>query len=173
MTVSVEALKSLFARERGTLIGRISRLVGCRDTAEDITQEAYTRLLEHAPRNSIEHPGSFVYRTARNLAVDHLRAQSIRQGPGGLSTDALLEEIPSPLPGQDAIYEGKLAIARLSAALDRLPERRRQIFLLRRLHGWRYAEIADHLGLSVSAVEKHMRLAMEACLLAVDEQETP
>ena len=50
--------------------------------------------------------------------------------------------------------------ARATAALLELPDRTRIIFVLRRLEGMKYSEIAHKLGISVSAVEKHMLRAM-------------
>ncbi|MDI1296884.1 MAG: sigma-70 family RNA polymerase sigma factor, partial [bacterium] len=58
--------------------------------------------------------------------------------------------------GPDRILAGREALKTALAALERLPERTRTIFVLRRLEGMRYLEIARRLGLSVSAVEKHM-----------------
>jgi RNA polymerase sigma-70 factor (ECF subfamily) len=56
----------------------------------------------------------------------------------------------------ERVFLGKEALNRASVALLELPERTRTIFVLRRLEGMRYADVARRLGISVSAVEKHM-----------------
>ena len=61
----------------------------------------------------------------------------------------------------------------VEAALRSLPERTRQIFLLNRIHGRKYAEIAKAMGLSQSAVEKHMMRALEACKASLREPPPP
>jgi hypothetical protein len=60
-------------------------------------------------------------------------------------------------------------LQRIEAALRALPERSRQIFLLNRIHGCTYGEIAKAMQLSQSAVEKHMMRALEACKASVAE----
>ena len=61
---------------------------------------------------------------------------------------------------------------RIETALRALPERTRQIFLLNRIHGCKYGEIAKAMQLSQSTVEKHMMRALEACKASVAEPAT-
>jgi RNA polymerase sigma-70 factor (ECF subfamily) len=59
------------------------------------------------------------------------------------------------------ILEARQSLQTAVAALQALPERTRTIFVLRRLEGHAYRDIADQLGISVSAVEKHMVRAVQ------------
>jgi len=68
-----------------------------------------------------------------------------------------------------AALEAGNDLRHVEAALRALPERTRQIFLLNRIHGRKYAEIAKAMGLSQSAVEKHMMRALEACKASLRE----
>ena len=52
-----------------------------------------------------------------------------------------------------------------------MTERRRTIFILHKLHGWNYARIAAHTGISESAVQKNIRLALADCLRAMTEND--
>ena len=68
-----------------------------------------------------------------------------------------------------AALEAGNDLRHVEAALRALPERTRQIFLLNRIHGRKYADIAKAMGLSQSAVEKHMMRALEACKASLRE----
>ncbi|WP_404379167.1 RNA polymerase sigma factor [Caenispirillum salinarum] len=172
MSIAFDTLLALFAAERRSIVRRLVRMVGCRATAEDLAQEAYTRLIEASGARRIDRPQPFLYRTAENLALDHLRRERGRRAVTTEEHGPAVAQVACPLPTPDKSLQTRDTIKRLTTIVSRLPERRRQVFLLRRLHGWRYAEIAAHLGISVSATEKHMRLAMEACVLALaDEME--
>ncbi|HCL3426564.1 TPA: RNA polymerase sigma factor [Pseudomonas aeruginosa] len=117
-------LLKAFLAQRQRMESLVSRWVGCRATAADLVQELFLRFWRR-PAAPVEELGSYLLRSARNLAIDHLR--------------------------------------RVEAALRGLPERTRRIFLLNRIHGRTYAEIAQAMQLSQSAVEKHMMRALDAC----------
>jgi RNA polymerase sigma-70 factor (ECF subfamily) len=68
------------------------------------------------------------------------------------------------------ILEGKEQLHAATASLLSLPERTRTVFILRRLEGRKFHDIATHLGISVSAVEKHMVRAIQHLSLAMDQR---
>jgi RNA polymerase sigma-70 factor (ECF subfamily) len=61
----------------------------------------------------------------------------------------------------ERILGGKEELQVATKVLLQLPERTRTVFVLRRIEGWKFQQIAAHLGISVSAVEKHMVRAVE------------
>ena len=63
-------------------------------------------------------------------------------------------------PGPDEVLASEQRLARLDRALNRAGPRAREVFLMHRLHGMTYLQIADHFDISVSAIEKHMARAM-------------
>jgi RNA polymerase sigma-70 factor (ECF subfamily) len=65
---------------------------------------------------------------------------------------------------------GRERLARATAVLLELPERTRVIFVLRRLEGMKYLDIAARLGISVSAVEKHMERAVARLMEGAGEE---
>jgi RNA polymerase sigma-70 factor (ECF subfamily) len=70
----------------------------------------------------------------------------------------------------ERVLSGMEELDAAAAALLSLPERTRTIFLLRRLEGYSYRDIAGHLGISVSAVEKHLVKAIRHLAVERDKQ---
>ena len=136
--------------------------------AEDLTQEVLVRMLRH-PGTEIESLGSYVFRVASNLLRDTARRAATRRredgspDPRAQASNIAVEEIE---PERVLLAKERLEIA--MQALMELPERTRDIFVYYRLEGMRQREIALHLGISVSAVEKHLMKAFEHIALRVD-----
>jgi RNA polymerase sigma-70 factor (ECF subfamily) len=159
-----EAMLQTFLQQQGRMEKQLSRWVACRATAADLVQELFIRLWRRRDVQ-VEDLGQYMMRSARNLAIDHLRSQRSR-----LRTEsALLPEqmIGAPTTVEDG-HQANHDLQRVDAALRRLPERTRHVFLLNRIHGQSYSDIAGALGISVSAVEKHMMRALQACKNSLD-----
>ena len=141
----------------------MSRRVGCRATAADLVQDLFLRFWRK-PQVEIEALDSYLMRCAGNIAIDHLRSEGARERVN----DNLPEPLELPQESQpQAALEASSDLRRIEAALRELPERSRHIFLLNRIHGRTYGEIAKVMGLSQSAVEKHMMRALEACKASI------
>lgn len=125
--------------------------------AEEVVQEVFLNLWEH--RQHLKSDGSlraYLYRAVKNRSLNHLRNQRTRTQ----KTEALAEYLTHVLPQPDkAMLQEELA-HRIREALDALPERRRTIFVLSKLHGLTYAEIASVLGISINTVDTQMRRAL-------------
>ena len=104
-------------------------------------------------------------RCAGNIAIDHLRSEGSR---GRVNQHWQPEPDARGCEPQAALEAGN-DLRQVEAALRRLPERTRHIFLLNRIHGRTYADIANVMGVSQSAVEKHMMRALEACKASLRE----
>lgn len=151
-----ETLTRLFEGERWRLISRVRRIVSNDAVAEELVQETFLRLLD---RPLAEHSAALLHRTARNLAFDYLRSKKVRDR----HSESLRGAGEASLPPTDHVVEMADEWQQLVKVLEQLPERTRQIFLLNRVDGETYAAIAGMLGISSSAVEKHMMRAMKAC----------
>ena len=120
---------------------------------EDLVQNVLLRLAVRGDSQSIEQPEAYLMRTATNVWRDYLRKK-------GTHAEAVHEEyVEGHLReehGPDADLESAEAISALLAALQELPARTRQVFVLCRVEGLRQKAVARRLGVSVSAVEKHM-----------------
>lgn len=166
-------IDSLFLSHRESLIHTILGIVDCPQTAEDLAHEAYLKMLHAVETQEINFPRPFLYQIARNLALDHLRKERIRQRTDSHDSDdtTLLDSLPAstPTPEQQAVDQQQVGL--MLSALDRLSERRRQILVLHKFHHWTYERIAEYYGISRSAVEKNVHIAL-AHLLASQENQT-
>ncbi|MDZ3995486.1 RNA polymerase sigma factor [Pseudomonas sp. Teo4] len=155
----------VFLAQRARMEAVVSRRIGCRATAADLVQELFLRFWRR-PEVKVEALDTYLLRCAGNLAIDHLRSEGSRERVAEASLP-LDEQTSAQAPEQALEVEHDLQ--RIEAALRALPERTRQIFLLNRIHGCKYGEIAKAMQLSQSAVEKHMMRALEACKASVAE----
>lgn len=144
--------------------------VGQQD-AEDLVQEAYTRLLAVEDWQRVEAPGPFVLRIIRNLATEKLRRSRIVAFDQASVLD--LSHLPDTTPDAFATVAGRQELAHLQAAFARLPEKCRQVVHMRKFQGLAPGEIAERLDISVSTVEKHLakglRLMTEAMATLEDK----
>jgi RNA polymerase sigma factor (sigma-70 family) len=139
-----------------TVLTRVRRATRGRQDAEDLLHSAYVRLEAYRVEKKVDNPSAFLVRTAVNLGVDrHRRERRLVDepiGPNGLDLGD-----PSRLP--DEVLAARERLKRVTEGLARLPPRTRDVFLMHRLDGLKYREIADRLGISQSAVEKHIAKA--------------
>ncbi len=174
MTSLTLTINDLFLNHRQSLIHTIYRIVGCPQTAEDLAHEAYLKMVHASKVQEISYPHPFLYQIARNLALDHLRKEKIRQQIDSLqkndedSSDRL-ESIPSTAPSPEQQTADRQRVALMIDALSGLSERRRQILVLHKFHHWTYERIARHYGISRSAVEKNVHVALAHLLDAQGE----
>src|SRR5690348_17906230 len=132
------------------------------DEVGDLRQEIYVRVYEAAMRQPPDSPKSFLFATARNLLADRVRRQRIVSitAVGDLEQlNVLQDELDPP-----RWLGGREALTRLARALDRLPERCREVVWLRRVEDLPQKEIARRLGISEKTVEK--QIAKGARLIA-------
>lgn len=155
----------VFMAQRARMEALVSRRVGCRATASDLVQELFLRFWRR-PQVKVEALDTYLLRCAGNLAIDHLRSEGSRER---VAEAAILLDQGAQGPAPEQALEIDHDLQRIEAALRALPERTRQIFLLNRVHGCKYGEIAKAMQLSQSAVEKHMMRALEACKASVAE----
>jgi len=151
------------------LVSFLSARLGSRQAAEDVAHDAYVRVLERADSDQIEHPRAFLYRTALNLVVDRHRRHLVRQAEplDALDADGGLH---GPELQQDLQLDQRLAL--MTKALDELSKTCRDCFLLRKLEGLSHQQIAEHLGISRSLVEKHIVNAMKHCRVRMRQWES-
>lgn len=160
-----DAFVRTFLARREQMEAVLRRRVGCRATAADLVQELFLRFWRR-PSAPLEDLGSYLIRSAHNLAIDHLRSEGARtRNEAGL----LPEQRGDSSVSLDAALEAGSDLRRVEVALRGLPERTRHIFLLNRIHGQTYGQIARSMALSQSSVEKHMMRALQVCKASVAE----
>jgi len=128
---------------------------------DDLVQETYTRLLRAQATGGVRYPKAFLFTAARNAAFDLFRRR--RAHPTESVTDhaelTVLAEQPDAAEQVDQRYELEV----LADAVRALPDRCRQVLMLRYLDGLAYKEIADQLGISPETVKVHMAKGMRRC----------
>lgn len=150
-----EVFSTIFRTHSKTVYNYIYYKFGNQEKAYDAVQEAFVKLWENCAKVSPDKAKSYVYTVANNLYLNVIKAEKVRLKYAGSAREASSE---SP----EFLMEEKEYKEKLDRALDSLPENQRTTFLLNRIDGKKYAEIAEMEGVSVKAIEKRMHLALKA-----------
>jgi RNA polymerase sigma-70 factor (ECF subfamily) len=126
---------------------------------DDLVQEVALRMQTRRATDAIDNVEGYLFQVAQSVLADRGRRATVRH----LSAHDTLEEFHHPVEDRspERVLQGKEHLAQLIAAMNDLPERTRQAFVLHRFEEMSYAAIARHLGISVSAVEKHIMKAIK------------
>jgi RNA polymerase sigma factor (sigma-70 family) len=144
----------------GRLEALLRRRGRTREEAEDLIQEAFLRVKAYCDEGGeVREPEAFLVRTVLNLARD-VRAREHRDLYVKERVEKLIIADHGPTP--DEVLEAEDRLRQLRETLDAINPRTRQVFFMHRLDGMSYVQIADHFGVSVSAIEKHIARAMSA-----------
>jgi len=126
------------------------RIVEDTDVAEDMVQEAFIKAWQATEAGAeIGNFRGYMYRAVRNECISHLRQQRPAAG---------LEEVAEVA---DTDVDTSVRDARIWRAIDALPERCREVFLLSKRDGLSQEEIALEMGISVKTVKNQMTKAYE------------
>ena len=141
--------ETLFAAHQAGLLRYLRRAVGHPDTACDLTQDVFLRVARAgAMPPTDDERRVWIFRIARNLAIDHRRRHEVR-----LASSAQVE------PARPAAQDTSAAVNEALAALDSLD---RDVFLLREVGGLSYAEVAAACDLTVPATRSRLHRARVA-----------
>ncbi len=148
--LSCEFLQDLYRSHSFELLRFARRRVGNQE-AEDVLQDAYLHFLQRNPAESIQNPRAYLFRVTANAAIDWIRkskASASRDPQNEIELDTFEN---AQAWGAETIY-----LLRLQLALSQLPAGQRKVFLLNRVKGLTYAEIALQLGVSVRTVDRYV-----------------
>lgn len=149
-------LEAVYLDRRDALV-RFLRARGAADQAEDLVQELWLKICA-APPTAVADPVSYLYRAANNLMISRHRSSARTERRDEEWVAAGPQEDRS---GEDAIV-ARQEIARAEQRLRALGHRVLDAFVLFRIDGMAQREIAAHLGISLSAVEKDLQRAYRA-----------
>ncbi|MCC5901401.1 MAG: sigma-70 family RNA polymerase sigma factor [Halomonas sp.] len=157
-----DSLGQLYHHHQPWLQQLLSRRLGCGESAADLAQDAFVRLLK-TPRHLDSFDGARAYlsRMAKGLCVDHWRRLDIERA----WQEALAARAEAYLPSaehQQIVIE---TLCEIDHMLARLPEKVATAFLASQLQGKPYRQIAEELGVSERMVKKYMAQAMLQCAL--------
>ena len=136
---------------------------GDQELATDVAQEAFIRLWEKNSELVVDNVKALLYKMAGDLLITQIRKQNVIQRYTGRYVEEQYSESPHDLMRYDELLKN------YERALENLPEKQRIVFLLSRMDGMKYSEIADNLGLSIKAVEKRMKFALQYLRNAIGE----
>lgn len=132
---------------------------------EDIVQETYVRVCQMDNRGAIRKPRSFLFRTAQNLALDHVKRAEARLTSG---TDSIEDYAATNLPSlSDSTYAQVASdeeFVLFCEAVRELPKQCRRAFILKKVYCYTLKEIAAEMRVSQSTVESHVIAGTKRCV---------
>lgn len=155
-------LAELFERHGTALRRFLARRFRDASDVEDIAQEAWVRMHRIEDPSSLDNARAFLFQTAANLAVDHLRRVGLERQHFDADADPEIEDASDGDSPERSVDAGQ-QLALVDAAIRELPSRCRQAFVMHRTRDMTYPEIARELGVSTSMVEKYVIQALKHC----------
>jgi len=159
---AIDSFDTFYRSENKRILHFFAKRVGW-EAAPDLMQDVFTRVLRSGAFEKIDNPKAYLTRTARNLLIERARRRMREQNvmfPLDEGRDA-----PVP-PEQTWQIEAADLRSVYRRTLLNMPQKTRRIFLMHRLLGVTYREIAEHFGISEQGVEYHMMRALARCRIA-------
>lgn len=150
-----EGISTTYSKNKSSLSRFLRRFLDSSEDIEDTLHETFLRAYQAERSVSIKSPRAFLFRTAKNLALNQLESKRVRR------TDSVanIEELRVSIDHEKgleliAIMEEQLELA--LQAVANLPPRIREVYVLKKIHGLKQKDIAAQLGIAESTVEKHI-----------------
>lgn len=154
-------LRDVFVAHRTQLRRIAQKIVGTSEIADEVTQDAYLKLVEGACARNVEKPYSYCCQVVRNLALDHCRRRAIESTYRIHTEDGELPQVAGGCAPERCLHERQVLDA-IDRVLGTLPPRTRHAFELYRLGGLTQRSIAQQLGCSATLVNFMLRDATQA-----------
>ena len=163
-----EALLALYLAKRANLVRVFAVRLRSLEAAEELIQELYLKLAGLKDSETIDNPSAFLFRCAANLMLDRSRQerrsqsrdhhwhQTHRMSAGGEDLD--------DQPSAEDQMAARQRLQRVSAIVEAMPPQMGRAFRLHKFEGLSHAETAKAMGISVSAVEKHISAGLKMLL---------
>ena len=158
-----QQVAGLYVDHYGWLTGWIRRKLGDAGVAADLAQDAFVSIIDAGTASSIREPRPFLATVARRLLSHYHRRQALES-----SYLELLAELPEAhAPAPEFRLMALQTLSQIDRALEGLPVKVREAFLLAHLLDLKYAEIAQRLNVSASSVKQYLLRANRQCLLVL------
>tara|TARA_R110002167_G_C12649830_1_gene649082 strand:+ start:1035 stop:1520 length:486 start_codon:yes stop_codon:yes gene_type:complete len=137
------------------------------DDIEDLVQETFVKSYEAELKQEITYERTYMLKTARNLALNHISRASERKNQ---SLDGM-KSLPNDLTSKslESQIESKERFLNFCRATDTLSVEVKRVFLLKKVYGMSQKDIAEYIGLSQSTVEKHVAKGLLQCSLYLQQ----
>lgn len=160
---AIASFDAFYRSENRRLFRFFGKRVGW-EAAPDLMQDAFTRVLRSGSFERLDNPSAYLTRTARNILIERSRREMREQN----IMFPLDEGLDAPVVAQQDWHIEAADLRHVYwQALREMPRKTRRIFLMHRLRGMRYSEIAEKFGISNQGVEYHMMRALARCRIAV------
>lgn len=156
-------ISDLYAGHHSWLKGWLRKRMGDSDTAADLAQDTFVRVLSKPPQGDLQEPRAYLTVIAKGLVSNWYRRRAIE--------NAYIEELASRPEAYSVSPEERAlmleALFEIDAMLDKLPAKAREAFLLSQLDELPYSEIAQRLNISLSTVKRYIVLGFAQCLASM------
>ena len=162
------ALVSAYLERRAELVRFFGQRLRSAAAGEDLVQEIYIRLAAVEAGAEIQNPAAYLYRLGSNLMLDRLRGERRTGRRDAAWLDSQTTQVGgqevSAEPSAEAAVAARQRLALLAQALTELSPQTQRVFRMHKFQGRSHPEVAAALGISRSAVEKHMMAALKHLL---------
>lgn len=153
-----------FEEFRSGLYRLLLRRLRNSETAEDLAQEVYLRLLRTADPAGVRCPQAYVYRIAFNVLYEfRLRERDRPMVFDSAIVDHATDQLPDAAARPDEVYERTAQMREFEQIVQQLPPMQRAVLRLATHHTLSHAQMAEKLGISVSTVRNHLYKAIDHC----------
>lgn len=157
-----EQVEGLYSDHHGWLRGWLRKKLGCAEQAADIAQDTFVRILTaHGALLGVKEPRAYLTTTAKHVLIDRARRARIEETY--LHELSLIAELMDGAPPPESILMALEALDQFSRALQHLPPKGAQAFLLHYMEQQSQAEVAAQLAISVRMVQKYLAQALLSC----------
>jgi RNA polymerase sigma factor (sigma-70 family) len=160
-------LKSAYLEKRADLVRFFGVRLRSADAAEDLVQDIFVKI-SALPESQIENPVAYLYRLGWNMMLDKMRHQRRMKARDVDWSDTqhtlAANDAVTDAPSAEDVLEGRQRLQRIVDALKDLPPQTQRVFLMHKFDGLSHGEVAAALGISRSAVEKHVSAALRHLL---------
>jgi RNA polymerase sigma-70 factor (ECF subfamily) len=158
----------LYLSQRAVLVDYASRLLGSREGAEDLVQEAFIRFVPSTDNGApAARPRAYLFRVVRNLAVDALRRRKLEKQQEGHNAPIWAGPQPVSTPEEKALFCEN--VRRAMDVIAELPENQRIALEMHRFGGYSVEQIAIHLGVSVPTVYRLVQTAVATITIRLEQ----
>ena len=164
-----ELVGRLFNEHNEALLRFLAIRLQSHQEAKEVAQEAYVKLLNLDRPEAVSFQRAFLFKTAANLAIDRLRSRNRHQRAKQSGMFDELREAHSPEREAAAAQEIEL----LEKLVSELPPKCRQAFILYKVHGLEFAEVAARMQLSERMVRDYVVRAILYCRVGIDAASNP
>lgn len=165
MTDARSALLAAYMERRADLVRFFTLRLKSPAAAEDLVQDIYLRLGTVDPAADVHNAAGYLYRLGSNLLLDRLRGErrsAAREHEWRETHHTIVgaEEV-SEAPRADDAVAARQRLAAVVAVVQEMPETTQKVFRLHKFEGMSHAEVAQAMGISRSAVEKHVMAVLK------------